>query len=328
MKASGGLKRPKITFLDAATLDLGDLNLQSIRRLGRYRAFPACRGNRIPQAAGDADVIITNKMVLGKEEMQALPKLRLICVSATGVNNIDLEAAGRLGIAVTNVAAYSTPTVVEHALMLMLAFAHRLPEHDAAVKRGDWSRSPLFTLLDYPFSDLNGKTLGVVGYGTIGKKLAQIARHLGMKIVVAALPGRKYHTQPRRHSLDQVLRQSDFLSLHTALTPRTRGLINRKRLTKMKPAAYLLNLARGPVVVERDVVWALEKNRLAGYGADVTETEPLPKDHPFLKKSLAKKLLLTPHVAWASRESRQRLVDEIAKNIRAFRLGRRRNRVD
>jgi glycerate dehydrogenase len=317
----------KIVFLDAATVDLGDIDLGGLKKIGAYQAISSCPKNKIPAKARDAQVLITNKVVLGEAEMARFSRLRLICVSATGVNNIDLAAARRRGIAVTNVAGYSTPTVVEHVLMFMLSFAHRLMEHDTAVKRGQWSRSPLFALLDFPFHDLAGKTLGIAGYGTIGKKVARVAQAFGMKILVAKLPGRKYSKRERRRPLGQVLQKSDFISLHTALTPHTKGLIHRKRLSLMKPSAYLLNLARGPVVVERDIVWALEKNKIAGYAADVTEAEPLPRQHPFLKKTLAKKLLLTPHIAWASRESRQRLINEIAFNIAAFYSGRRRNRV-
>jgi glycerate dehydrogenase len=328
VKASQARKSPKIVFLDAATLDLGDLNLKKIRDLGFYHSLPRCPGNQIPQEVRDADILITNKVVLGEKEMKIFPRLHLICVSATGVNNIDLAAARRLGIAVTNVAGYSTPTVVEHTLMFLLALSHRLKEHDDAVKNGTWSRSPLFALLDFPYGDLAGKTLGIVGYGTIGKKVGRLATALGMKVRVARLPGRNYDARTKRRALNQILKESDFVSIHTALTPSTQGLINRKRLSLMKPSAYLLNLARGPVVVEKDVAQALEKNKIAGFAADVTEIEPLPKNHPFLKKSLANKLLLTPHIAWASRESRQRLVNEIAANIASFQQGRRRNRVE
>ena len=328
MKSSIARNKFKIRFLDAASVDLGDLDLRPIKKLGPYRAIPRPSKSGIPAKMRDGEVIITNKVVLGEREMKAFPRLRLICVTATGFNNIDIAAARRLGIAVTNVAGYSTATVVEHTFMFLLAFAHRLLEHDTAVKVGQWSRSPLFTLLDYPFNDLAGKTLGIIGYGTIGKNVGTIARAFGMKVLVAQLPGRKYPRDKNRLPLHRVLRQSDYVTLHTALTPYTKGLMNAVRLSEMKSTAYLLNLARGPVVVEKDVARALEKNQIAGYATDVTEIEPLSKTHPFLKKSLQKKLLLTPHVAWASRESRQRVVGEIAANIAAFRGGRRRNRLD
>lgn len=319
--------RPVIAFLDAQTLDLGDLDMRPLSRLGRYLAIPKCSRGKIPPKARGAEIVVTNKVFLGKRELKNLPKLRLIAVSATGVNNIDLEAAQAAGVGVCNVAGYSTQTVVEHTLMFLLSCAHRLPAHDRAVKSGRWSRSPIFTLLDYPFTDLEGKTLGIIGHGTIGKKVARLARAFSMKILVGKIPGRRYPKSKDRVGLKELLKRSDFVSLHCALTPQTRGLINRERLALMKPGAYLLNLARGPVVVEAHVAQALERGRLSGYAADVTEQEPIPKAHPFLKKSLQDKVLLTPHVAWASRESRQRLVDEIGKNIEAFLKGRKRNRL-
>ena len=308
-------------------MDLEDVDLKAITRQGRYQSLPRCPGNRIPKIVGDAQVLITNKVILGPSEMQRFPELKLICVAATGVNNVDLQAARKRGIGVANVAGYSTATVVEHTLMFMLAWSHRLGEHHQAVREGQWSRSPYFTLLDYPFSDLAGKTLGIIGYGHIGSKVGRLARTLGMKVLPARLTRQPLKKNIKRYPLSQVIQKSDYLSLHCALSPLTQGLINRERLKSMKPTAYLLNLARGPVVVERDVAWALEKKQIAGYATDVTEQEPIPRGHPFLKKSLQNKVLLSPHIAWASRESRQRLVNEIALNIAAFKKGRKRNRL-
>lgn len=320
----------KIVFLDPATVDLGDVELKALRRLGNYHALKRCPRSRIPTGVRDAEILITNKVRLDRENLSRFKKLKLICVAATGFNNIDLEAAREMGVAVTNVAGYSTDTVVAHTFMLLLAFAHRLGDHHRAVLAGEWSRSAYFTLLDYPFEDVAGKTLGLIGYGAIGKKVARIAKAFQMQVLVARLPGRRYPQGkgPKRVPLSTLLKKSDFVSLHCALSPATEGLIDAAALKRMKSSAYLLNLARGPVVVETDVVRALESGWIAGYGADVTAQEPLPKSHPFLRKSLAKKLWLTPHVAWASRESRQRLIDEIAKNIAAFQKGKRRNRLD
>jgi glycerate dehydrogenase len=317
----------KIVFLDAATVDLGDLRMDAIRRQGRYRAIPDCPRRSLPRECLDAEVVITNKVALDGRRLERFPRLRLVCVAATGVNNIDLAAAKRLGIGVCNVAGYSTSTVVEHTLMFLLAFSHRLMEHHQAVLRGEWSRSPFFTLLNYPFGDLEGKSLGVIGYGSIGRRVARLAEALGMRVWVAKIPGRKYGAAPKRFPLKTVLQKSDFVTLHCPLTRETKGLIDAEKLRWMRPSAYLLNLARGPIAVEAHVARALKNNRLAGYGADVTEREPLPKGHPFLRKSLSGKVLLTPHVAWASRESRQRLVDEIGRNIAAFRGGKKRNRI-
>ncbi len=321
------MNKPRIFFLDPGTVDLGDISLGALKKQGRYQGmFRGTRANIIRKAR-EADIVISNKFYLGKTEMTRLPRLKLICIAATGTNNVDLEAARRRGIAVCNVAGYSTATVVEHALMFLLAWGHRLLEHSGAVQRGAWSRSPHFALLDYPYSDLEGKTLGILGYGTIGRRVARVARALGMKVLIGALPGRRYTKKNGRVSLKSLLKQSDFVSLHCALGPITQGLMNRNTLAWMKPAAYLLNLARGPVVDEAAVAHALLKGKVAGYAADVMVREPPDRKNPLLDPALRDKVLITPHIAWASRESRQRLVDEIGANIAAFKRGRRRNQL-
>lgn len=309
-------------------MDLGDVDLTALTRTGIFQSLTLGSCSRIPKKVKDAHVVITNKVFLGPTQMDLFSDLKLICVAATGVNNIDLPAAQRRGIGVANVAGYSTNTVVEHTMMFLLACSHRLMEHHRAAREGRWSRSPSFTLLDYPFRDLAGKTLGIVGYGHIGSKVAGLARAFGMKVLPAKLSPKPFKKNIKRYPLSQVLRESDFITLHCALSSQTRGLMNRQKLKLMKPTAYLLNLARGPVVVEKDVVRALEKNQIAGYATDVTEEEPIPKGHPFLKEKFRDKILLSPHIAWASRESRQRLIDEIGLNISAFQAGKRRNRLD
>jgi glycerate dehydrogenase len=211
--------------------------------------------------------------------------------------------------------------------MFLLALGHRLQEHARSVQDGHWSRGPHFALLKFPYSDLAGKRLGILGYGTIGRRVARLARVLGMQVAVARLPGRKYPPGDKRLSLKALLRTSDFVSIHCPLIPRTQGLIDAEKLEWMKPSACLLNLARGPIVDEGAVAETLRAGRLAAYASDVLSQEPPPEGHPLLAPALRDKVLLTPHIAWASRESRQRLVDEIALNIEAFRKGRRRNRV-
>lgn len=320
-------KSTKIVFLDAPTLDLGDLDLKPLQELGDYQSYGLKSREKLSSGALDAEVVLANKVLLGEKEFRQLKDLQLLCVTATGVNNVDLKAAQNHDIAVCNVAGYSTPSVVEHTLMMMLCFARRLKEHEEAALGGAWSESPLFTLLDFPFTELRGKRLGILGYGEIGRSLSRVARALGMEVLLGKIPGRTYGEKPARVSFNNLLSNSDFISLHCPLSQQTHHLINAKALKLMKPTAYLLNMARGPVVAEKDIAAALSKNQLAGYGADVTEVEPIPKNHPFLKKNLRKKLILTPHVAWASRESRQRLVEELAKNIESFLRGKKRNRV-
>lgn len=316
-----------ILFLDAATVDLGDVELGDLKAQGSLTLLNKRAGDSLPPEAAAAEVLISNKFPLGAEEMSRLPELKLIAVAATGTNNVDLAEAKRRGIAVCNVPGYSTATVVEHTLLLLLAFAHRLTEHVDAVRAGQWSRSPHFALLDFPFSDLAGKTLGILGYGDIGKKVAKLAKALGMEIRLGQLPGRSYRKEEKREALEKLLPQCDYLSLHCPLNEATKGMIDREKLSWMKPGSVLLNLARGPLVVESSVAAALRTGPLAGYGADVCGQEPPPANHPLLAKDIQSKLLLTPHIAWASRESRQRLIEEIAANVAAFRKGKKRNRV-
>lgn len=317
---------PKIVFLDASTVDRQDLGLREFLKLGKVTFYPQSRPGQIVSRCKNADVVVSNKCVLGEKELFQLPRLKLIAVMATGYNNIDVADARKRGIAVCNVAGYSTSTVVEHTFLFLLAFSHRLLEHDRVAK-SKWSRSPIFAILDYPFSDLEGKTLGIVGFGNIGKRVARLAKEFGMNVLVAAIPGKKYPATQKRSPLKKMLAQSDFVTLHSTLTPQTKHLINSSTLKQMKKTAYLLNLARGPLVDEQAVADALLKGRIAGYASDVMEQEPPPHKHPFWNPKLKDKIILTPHIAWASRESRQRLVDESIKNIRAFFSGKKRNRV-
>lgn len=317
----------QIVFLDQSTVDLGDLSLSALKKQGVFVGYANSQEGEIRDRLQKAHVAIMNKCGLDASHFAALPSLKLVCVAATGVNNIDIHAAKKRGIAVTNVARYSTTTVAEHTLMLLLAASHRLIEHHRGATEGAWSRSPHFTLLDYPFRDLHGKTLGIIGYGAIGKAVARLAKAFGVKVLIAKLPGRRYSTKPVRYSLEYVLAQSDFVSLHCPLVATTDRLMNRARLKQMKRGAVLLNLARGGVVDEDAVAAALKTGHLGTYATDVTTTEPPPPTHPLFAPELRDKILMTPHIAWASVESRQRLIDEIAQNITAWKRGTRRNRV-
>lgn len=318
--------RVKIVFLDAETGDCGDLDLHRLKALGEVKLYPRSNQAQILSRAENAEIIITNKCPLGESEFKALPQLKLIAVTATGYNNIHVESARKRGIAVANVAGYSTESVAAHAFLFILAFAHRLQEHHEAATRR-WKSSSLFAILDHPFSSLTGKTLGIVGYGSIGKRVARLAKSFGMKVLVAKIPGRKYAASEKRLSLPQLLQKSDYVCLHSALSPQTHAMINAQSLAKMKKSAFLLNLSRGPLVDEAAVAKALLENKIAGYASDVMVQEPPPRKHPFWDPRLKNKILLTPHIAWASRESRQLLMDEVCLNIEAFLKGRKRNRV-
>lgn len=317
---------PQIVFLDASTIDLGDIDWRPLLKLGKLTCYPNTSAEQLAARAENADVIITNKVLMKSSGLLALKNLKLVGACATGYNHIDVTACQKAGVAVCNVPDYSTQSVAEHAILFLLTLSHRLLEHHQASLE-DWSRSPHFTVLDYPFSDLQGKTLGIIGYGAIGKTVARFAKTLGMKIRVAKLPGRRYSSSLKRDSLSTVLTKSDFISLHTALTPATQGLINSESLQLMKDGACLMNLARGPIVEESAIVEALKSGKLGGYATDVLNREPPQADHPFFDKSLSGKIVLTPHVAWASREARQKLVDEMAANIQSFWRCKKRNRI-
>ena len=316
----------KIVFLDVDTLDLGDLNTKALKKLGDYHAQSLSHIQELDPSLHDASIVISNKVLL-KDELALLPNLKLICIAATGVNNVDLNLAKARGIVVCNVAGYSTTTVVEHALLFLLAFSHRLFEHHESVITQKWSHCPRFADLDFPYRDLSGKTLGLIGYGTIGRRVAKLAKALGMKILIGKIPGRQYAASPKRHSLKELLKKSDYVNLHCSLSKQTQHLINTQTLALMKPCAYLLNLGRGALVNESDVALALEKGKLAGYASDVMDQEPPPTDSPLLNETLKSKVIFTPHIAWASQESRQRLLNEIALNIQAFLKGKKRNRI-
>ncbi len=319
----------RIALLDADTINLGDTDLTPILRQGRCVTFRETKRDEIlVRSRGATIVIVGSKLQWSDEEFSQLPRLKLLCVTATGVEHVDLAAARRRGIAVTNIARYSTATVAEQALLFILALGHRLPEHHRGATDGSWRGQANFALLDFPFSDIEGKILGIVGYGSIGQAVAKRARSFGIKVLVAKIPGRSYPPSADRVPLEKLLRQSDFISLHCPLTELTRQLMNKKRLSLMKPTTFLINLSRGAVVDEAALARALAAGRLAGYASDVLQPEPPPANHPLLRKNIRDKILLTPHIAWASRESRQRMVVEIAKNIRAFLKGERRNRVE
>ncbi len=315
-----------LCLLDRATLDRGDLDLAPLEAVGVLTTHEATRPEEVAERIRDAEVVITNKVVLGAAEIAAAPRLRLIAVAATGVNNIDLEAARRAGVAVANVAGYSTPSVVQHTIGCLLALTMHLREYDAAARSGAWAASPQFNLLDWPIVEVAGKRLGIVGYGTIGKAVARACRALGMEVLVAASRPRVAYPVGERLPLAELLGQVDVLSLHCALSEQTEGLIGAAEIGAMRRGALLLNMARGGVVDEAAAAAALRSGQLGGAAFDVLTREPPPADNPLLAPDLPN-LLLTPHTAWASREARQRLIAEIGANIAAFAGGERRNRV-
>ena len=315
----------KAVILDAATIDCGDVDMSLFNQAPyEWHIHPATRHEETSERLRGAEVVISNKVVLNRAVLTQADRLKLICVAATGTNNVDLEAARELGVAVTNVAGYSTPSVVQWVFTHILALSCRFPEHHQAVCQGDWQRSPRFALLDYPFRELAGKTLGIVGYGVLGQAVARVAEAFGMRLLIAQRPGGEPRTG--RVPLDELLSQVDVLSLHCPLAENTRNLIGWDELAAMKRDALLINTARGGIVDEAALAEALAQGTIGGAGVDVLSCEPPSANNPLLERPLPN-LILSPHVAWASRESRQRLAQELVANIQAFVSGDRRNRL-
>lgn len=304
----------------------GDLDPGSLRAvLPGIEIFDETRDAELaPRLAGRA-VAIANKVQFSDALMAASPELKLIALTATGINNVDLEAARRRGVAVCNIRDYCTTSVVQHVFATLLALTHGLREYDRALKAGAWERAAQFTMLSYPVRELAGLTLGIVGYGTLGRGVARVAEAFGMKVLVANRTGGP--REPGRLDLDELLPLVDVLTLHCPITPATRHLIGRAALARMKPDAVLINTARGALVDAAALADALRARRLGGAAIDVLEQEPPVAGNPLLAPDLDR-LLATPHTAWAARESRQRAIDEVAENVRAFLSGGRRNRVD
>jgi glycerate dehydrogenase len=306
-------------FLDRDTVDRSDLDLAALLGvLPDWRLHNYTRPEQLAERLAEATVVVSNKVRLDAAAFAAAPQLRLVCVAATGTNNVDLDAAQRHGITVCNVRGYATPAVVQHVFTLILALTTRLPEYQRDVASGRWQASPYFCLLDHPIRELAGRTLGIVGYGELGSAVAQVAAAFGMSVLIAQRAGGA--AQADRIALSELLPQVDVLSLHCPLTPLTRGLIGARELALMKPDALLINTARGGLVDEAALAVALRSGKLGGAGIDVLSEEPPHHDNPLLAARIPN-LIVTPHIAWASREARQRVIDAIATNIRAFLAG-------
>lgn len=312
-------------FLDLASLAESDLDLSDLRAvLPAWRMYPATSPAQRLTHIGDATVVVLNKVVMDRQTLQAAENLKLVCITATGTNNIDLEAAAALGIQVCNVTAYATDSVAQHVMMLMLAHHARLLDYHAAVKRGEWSTSPQFCLLDYPVRELRGMTLGIIGYGELGRGVEKLARAFGMQVMIAQRPGGE--AVAGRVALDELLRQADVVTLHVPLAQNTQNLIDARRLGLMQPHALLINTARGAVVDNHALAQALRDGVIGGAAMDVLDVEPPPLDHPLLADDVPN-LILTPHTAWAGRAARQNVVDQTTASIRAWLQGEPRNLV-
>lgn len=309
----------KICILDGYSLNPGDLDWSAVERLGDVTLFDRTPADKIVERAADADIVLTNKVPFSADTLRQLPRLRFICVLATGYNIIDTEAAARQGVVVANIPAYSTMSVAQMAFAHILNITNHVASYAREVADGKWTNCPDFCFWDSALTELAGKTMGIVGLGNTGMATARIAVAMGMKVV--ALTSKSADTLPEGITpapLDDVLASADVVSLHCPLTPSTRHLINAASIAKMKPSAILINTGRGPLVDEQAVADALNGGRLAAFGADVLSQEPPRGDNPLLS---ARNCFLTPHIAWATLEARTRLMSTATENVRQFIAG-------
>ena len=304
----------KIVFLDAATM--GNVSFEPFERLGEFVSYQTSTPEQARERVKDADVMMINKVLVNKELIDAAPELKLICVAATGVNNIDVDYAASKGIPVRNVAGYSTDSVAQSTFMHILSLAGGAPYFDASVKSGSYSRSGMFTDPNWNWTELAGKTIGIIGLGNIGKKVAKIAEAFGMDVCYYSTSGTAHCPDYPCLCLEDLLRRSDIVSVHAPLNDRTLNLLGAKEFAMMKPTAYVVNMGRGAIIVEADLAAAVDNGTIAGAGIDVFVHEPIPEGHPYLKMKHPERMRLAPHVAWASVEARTRLVSMMADNVR------------
>ena len=305
----------KIVFLDSDTIG-EDISLEPISSLGEFIKYPYTRPEEVFERIKECDVIITNKVVIGKEQIDAAPNLKLICVAATGTNNVDIPYANSKGIPVKNAVGYSTESVVQVTFTILLSLVGQLPYFDNAVKGGNYSKGLSFTDVSKVFWELKGKKYGIIGLGNIGSKVAAIAKAFGMDVVYYATSGVAQSDEYEAVPLERLMGECDVISVHCPLNERTNNLITYKELSMMKKSAYIINLGRGGIINEADLVQALNENLLAGAGVDVFTKEPLEAGSPYFCIKDMSKIILTPHIGWASQEARKCLVDKIAENIR------------
>lgn len=303
-------------MLDEASYTLGDLDLTAlIKQVDNWGRYPATTDEQCYERLQNASIAVINKVKISSVLIASLPQLKLILLTATGTDNVDLEVCRAQGITVCNVTDYGTPSVAQHVFSLILALSTNLLNYANETASGAWSAATHFSTLSYPITELEGKTLGLVGYGTLAKGVEKLANAFGMKIVIAQRPGGS--PQSGRLAMHDLLAESDVVSLHCPLVPATHHLIDAVALQKMKPSAILINTARGGVVDNAALAVALKSGEIKGAGIDVLEQEPPPPDHPLLQQDVPN-IIVTPHVAWASIEARQRLMDKVAGNLSAW----------
>ncbi len=314
----------KVIILDRCTVTNEDISFESLERLGDVTFFDVIPRKELAEKIGDADAVICNKAIIDRDVMEKCPNLKYIGLFATGYNNIDLECASERGICVANAPGYSTEAVAQHTFALILALAGSLCDYTDSTRNGGWIKSKNFSYFPFPIAELQGKTLGVFGYGSIGREVAKIGRAFNMNILVSTRTPAKC-TDAECVPLCELLKRADYITLHAPLTKETERMINRETLAMMKKSAYLINTSRGGAIDEDALAEALNEGKIAGAGLDVLTLEPMSESNPL---RLAKNCLITPHVAWAPKETRARLVELVAKNLEAFMAGNPINKVN
>lgn len=304
----------KIVFLDASTLG-ADADLSPLKNKGSLTVYDHTPPEFVKKRIAGAEVVIVNKVLITKDIIDSSPTLKRICVAATGVNNVDTTYANSRGIQVLNVSGYSTKSVTQITFSSLLSLASHIATHNTAVKSGEYTRGGIFTWLGAPFFELSGKSMGIIGMGTIGQEVALVATALGMEVNYFSTSGTSHCKTYPSLTLDEILSISDVISIHSPLNEKTLGLIGKNELEKMKRTAYLVNMGRGGIVNEQELADAIDNETITGAAVDVFSIEPLPFDHPFLSVKKSDRLILTPHIAWTSIEARQKLIEGIAANI-------------
>lgn len=314
----------KISILERDSLGI-DVDMSAIDQLGDVTVYAATTVENAVEHIGDADIIIANKLPLNEQTLKEAKNLKFIAQTATGTNNVDFFYTNDRGIGVANVPSYSTDSVAQHTFALLLYLVEKMRFFDDYVKNGTYSNSNCFSCLDMIYPEIAGKTWGIIGMGAIGQKVAQIATVFGCKVICYSASGRTYDMPYEQVDFDTLLAKSDILSVHAPLNEYTKGLMNYDAFCKMKTSAYFINVGRGPIVVEEDLARALEEDQIRAAGLDVLCVEPMPLDNPLLKFKDSSKIIITPHVAWATSEARQRCVDVVTENIKAFLRGEEKN---
>lgn len=307
----------KIVFLDAKSIG-SDIDLSGFYELGEVMIYDYTSEEEVPDRVIDADVLIINKVPINQKTISAAANLKLVCVTATGTDNLDKDYLQQHNIAYRNVAGYSTETVTQHTFSLLFYLLEKLSYYDDYVKSGRYVEDTIFTHFSNVYHDLSGKTWGIIGLGAIGRRVAEVASVFGCHVIYYSTSGKNHNPDIKEVDFNTLLSTSDIISIHAPLTEKTKGLMNKETFSKMESSAILINVGRGPIIVEEDLKEALETNTIAAAGLDVLSKEPMAKENPLLSIKDSTKLIITPHIAWASIEARTRLMDTILKQIKEF----------